>query len=140
MSFGETVREILAASCGSDLRDASATAPLPELRSEAVQRTLAANLELAFGIQIAEGDVAHFRTVRDVMQCVRLRSWERRATATNGATNGAHNGATNGVPSPTPRATRPVFVLTSRDPRERFMRYTQPIPAFAFAGARAGAK
>lgn len=131
MSFGEAVREILAASCGSDLREAKATAPLPELRSETVQRTLKANLELAFGIQIDEGDVAHFRTVRDVMQCVRLRAWERRATATNGA---------RAVPTPSPRATRPVFVFTSRDPRERFMRYTKPIPALAFAAARPGFK
>ena len=129
MSFGDTVREILAASCGTDVRDASATSPLPELRSEAVQRTLAANLEIAFGIQIAEGDLAHLRTVRDVMQCVRLRAWERRATAP-------------GEPRPRdPRPVRPVFVASSRDPRERILRYTpQTRPRIAFRAAPAGAK
>jgi len=132
MSFGETVREILAASCGSDLREASVTSPLPELRSEAVLRTLAANLELAFGIQIAEGDVAHFRTVRDVMQCVRLRAWERRANPT---------AAVATAPITAQRMPRPVFVATSIDPCERFMRYTlQGGPALAFAAAPAGAK
>ncbi len=125
MSFGETVREILAASCGSDLRDASASAPLPELHSDAVLRTLAANLELAFGIHIANDDLRHFHTVRDVMQCVRLRAWERRTTA--------EAGAAVGTPA---RPARPVFVSTSRDPRERLLRYTpEVITALPFAVA-----
>jgi acyl carrier protein len=132
MSFGETVREILAASCGSDLREASATSPLPELSSETVQRTLAANLELAFGIQIVEGDIAHFRTVRDVMQCVRLRAWERRAT-----TEAAHSAPAQ--PRRDPRPVRPVFVASSRDPRERILRYT-PQARLAFAAVPARAK
>ena len=126
MSFGESVREIMTASCGSDVRATSATTEIPELRSETAQRTLAANLELAFGIQLQQSDLAHLHTVRDVMQCVRLRAWERRTIA---ASDG--NGA---VPAREARVPRPVFVATTRDPRERFIRYTlQAAPSLAFA-------
>ena len=129
MSFGETVREIVTASCGSDVRGASATADIPELRSETALRTLAANLELAFGIQVAPDDLAHLHTVRDVMQCIRLRTWERRAMA-------APQGADDATARPA-RPGRPVFVKATRDPRERFMRYTMHrTTALAFASGK----
>ena len=126
MSFGETVREIMTASCGSDVRSTGATTDIPELRSEAALRTLAANLELAFGIQLEQSDLAHMHTVRDVMQCVRLRAWERRTIS---GSEGA-----DAAPTAQPRVPRPVFVATTRDPRERFIRYTlQAASSLAFA-------
>jgi hypothetical protein len=128
MHFGDIVREILTASCGRDLRSASQGTPLPGLDSPATLRTLAANLELAFGIEVGEHDLVHFRTVRDVLQCVRLRRWERRAGSEDGAAGPAVAGA---------RVPRPVFRSPSSDPRERFIRYTPPPPASPPAAAPA---
>ncbi len=122
MSFGATVREILTASCGCDLRSASATTAVP-LDSATASRMLAANLELAFGIAIPEPDLRHLHTVRDVLQCVRLRLWEKQAWP-----------ASQSPAPPTASRVRPVFVRTSSDPYERFIRYT---PAAALPGAAA---
>ena len=123
MDFGATVREILSTSCGSDLRRARPGTPLPILESAGALRALAANLELAFGIEIAEPDLAHLHTVRDVLQCVRLRLWEKRVAAR--------------APGAAAPAARPVFVTSSRELRERFIRYTRPAPLSApvLAGA-----
>jgi hypothetical protein len=112
MHFGDTVREILTASCGRDMRDASPRTPLPALDSPATLRTLAANLEVAFGIELGGADLAQLHTVRDVLQCVRLRRWEQTVSSGDAARPAA------------PRATRPIFVAPTRDPRERFIRYT----------------
>ena len=120
MHFGATVREILTASCGRDLREAAPATRLPSLDAPVTLRTLAANLELTFGIELVEDDLARLHTVRDVLRCVRLRRWERRVTTGAGA--------------PDARSMRPVFVAPTRDPRERFVRYTprrQPAPALA---------
>ena len=114
MHFGVSVREILSASCGTDLRGAPATTTLPELQDDGARRTLTANLELAFDIDIPAHDPQHWETVRDVLQCIRLRLWEKRAS-----------GATDARPAP-PDEVRPVFVTPTRDPRERFRRYTPP--------------
>ena len=115
MHFGATVREILSASCGEDLRDASARTRLPALTSAATRKTLAANLELAFGIDLAPRDLAQLHTVRDVLQCVRLHRWEGRVTGTT---------------APRSEPARPVFVTPTRDPRERLFRLTRrPLPA-----------
>jgi hypothetical protein len=111
MHFGDTVREILTASCGRDMRDASPRTPLPALDTPATLRTLAANLEVAFGIELGETDLARLHTVRDVLQCVRLRRWEQTLSG-----DAARVSA--------PRATHPIFVAPTRDPRERFIRYT----------------
>ncbi len=81
MHFGERVRDVLSASCGVDLRAARATRLLPELDDPGAMRTIAADLESAFCIEIADEDLPHLRTIRDVLQCVRLRLWERRAAA-----------------------------------------------------------
>jgi len=114
MHFGATVREILTASYGEDLRASSAGTSLPVQDSPATLKTLAANLELAFGIDLPAQDLAQLHTVRDVLQCVRLHRWEDRVT---------------GPPAPQldpePRASRPVFVTPTRDPRERFVRFTR---------------
>lgn len=122
MHFGDTVREILTASCGQDLRAASAATAIP-LDVPGTTRALAANLELAFGIAIPEHDFRHLRTVRDVLQCVRLRLWERRVQLAPAAPPAARGG-------------RPVFVRATTDPYERFVRYTPPAPA---VGPSAGA-
>lgn len=114
MHFGATVREILTASCGQDLRDSSARTPLPSLRSPATLKTLAANLELAFGIDLPTRDLAELHTIRDVLQCVRLHRWEGRVSGTPPPR-----------PETAPHAARPVFVIPTRDPRERFIRFTR---------------
>jgi hypothetical protein len=114
MHFGATVREILTASCGHDLRQASPGTLLPGLDAPATLKTLAANLELAFGIEVREHDLARLRSVRDVLQCVRLRRWERRVT-----------GAAGAAPTDDARPARPIFVAPTRDPRERFLRFTR---------------
>lgn len=128
MHFGATVREILSASCGNDFRKARAGTPLPSVESGGTLRTLGANLGLAFGIAISEPDLAHLRTVRDVLQCVRLRLWEKRVAARVPAE------ATADAPAP---AERPLFVTAAREPNPRFIRHTRPaqFPTPALAGA-----
>ena len=79
MPFGDNVREILSLSCGRDLRSARSRTPLPGIESPEVQRRLAANLERSFDIALSAEDVSHLTTVRAVLQCVRLRRWEREA-------------------------------------------------------------
>ena len=116
--FGAAVREILSASCGSDLQQASATTALPALGSAAALRILATNLELAFGIEVPEEDLAHLRTVRDVLRCVRLRLWERRAAA----------GATSDGPDQVGPDRGAYAAFISGDARERFIRYTPSAP------------
>lgn len=80
MDFGATVRAILTTTCGSDLRKARPSMPLPDLEP-AERAALAADLERAFGIALAPDDVGHMETVRDVLQCVRLRRWTQRTDA-----------------------------------------------------------
>ena len=145
MNFGDSVRNILSASYGADLRRASPTTPLPEPAGDpACRRVLAANLELAFGITIPPPDLEHWETVRDVMQCVRLRLWEKRTAAhehtpETEAAAGAEvtTDATGNAATPVAAAAdaRPVFVTPARDPRERFRRYVPPGLPWA-AGSR----
>jgi len=78
MHFGAVVRDVLSASCGADLREASAGTEVPELRSRHTQRVLAANLAHAFGVTIPDHDLDRLVTVRDVLQCVRLHRWVAR--------------------------------------------------------------
>ena len=40
---------------------------------------MAANLERSFDIALSADDVTHLTTLRAVLQCVRLRRWEREA-------------------------------------------------------------
>jgi hypothetical protein len=82
MHFGVVVREVLSASCGADLRDASATTEVPELRSRDIQRVLADNLARFFGVTIPDDDLDRLVTVRDVLQCVRLHRWVARVEGT----------------------------------------------------------
>lgn len=77
MHFGENVRDIVSISCGRDLRAARSRTLLPGIESPEVQRRLAANLERSFDITLSPEDVSHLTTVRAVLQCVRLRRWER---------------------------------------------------------------
>ncbi len=79
MHFGDNVREIVSLSCGRDLRAARSRTPLPGIESPEVQQRLAANLERSFDIALTSEDVRHLTTVRAVLQCVRLRRWEREA-------------------------------------------------------------
>jgi hypothetical protein len=81
MHFGAAVRDVLTASCGSDLRHAKAHDVLPDLQSPQTLRLLAANLELAFGVTVPSEELAHLTTVRDVLQCVRLHRWVKRVEA-----------------------------------------------------------
>jgi acyl carrier protein len=116
MHFGENVREIVSASCGKDLRAARSRTVLPGIDSPEVQRRLAANLERAFGISLSPEDVTHLTTVRAVLQCVRLRRWEREM-----AKHDARRAAVPTLEIGAPTATQPG--------RERFLRYTPPTPA-----------
>lgn len=75
MHFGAAIRNVLSATCGSDLRDASARTVIPALRSPETQRVLAAEVEAAFGVALPAADLARLNTVRDVLQCVRVRRW-----------------------------------------------------------------
>lgn len=118
MHFGATVRDIISASCDTDLRAASARTPLPEPRSPETLRLLAVNLELAFGVAIPDSDLAHFETVSDVLQCVRVRRWAWRAARTEAALHDTATPAAAAVASP-------ADVVVARDPRERMIRYTR---------------
>ena len=109
MHFGESVREVVSKSCGRDLRAARSRTVLPGIDSPEVQRRLAANLEQSFDISLSPEDVSHLTTVRAVLQCVRLRRWEREM-----ATHPTEHAAPITVANP------PL--------RERFVRYTPPVP------------
>jgi hypothetical protein len=108
MHFGENVREIVSISCGKDLRAARSRTVLPGIDSPEVQRRLAANLERSFDITLSPEDVAHLTTVRAVLQCVRLRRWQR-DMETEDALHPAHARATSPAPL-----------------RDRFVRITPP--------------
>ena len=75
MHFGALVRDVLSRSCGSDLRAARARTVVPALRSPETQQVLAANIARVFGVAIPAADLDRMTTVRDVLQCVRLRRW-----------------------------------------------------------------
>jgi hypothetical protein len=113
MSFGENVREIVSISCGRDLRAARSRTVLPGIDSPEVQRRLAANLERSFNIRLSPEDVAHLTTVRTVLQCVRLRRWERAV-------------AGQAQPEAIAAATESETSVSSPSMRERFVRYTPP--------------
>jgi acyl carrier protein len=108
MHFGESVREVVSKSCGKDLRAARSRTELPGIDSPEVQRRLVANLERSFDIALSPEDVAHLTTLRAVLQCVRLRRWEREMAL--------HGTAT------------PVIAAAASTPtmRDRFVRYTPP--------------
>ena len=112
MYFGENVREIVSISCGKDLRAARSRTVLPDIDSPEVQRRLAANLERSFDISLSPEDVSHLTTVRAVLQCVRLRRWEREM-------------ATHEQPVAITAVVERA-VVSSPAMRERFVRYTPP--------------
>jgi hypothetical protein len=109
MYFGESVREIVSISCGKDMRSARSRASLPGIESPEVQRRLAANLERSFDIVLSPEDVSHLTTVRAVLQCVRLRRWERDTAA--------HER----------QEQPPQAAIAARSLRERLVRYTPPV-------------
>ncbi|MEB2284505.1 MAG: hypothetical protein B6D46_05210 [Polyangiaceae bacterium UTPRO1] len=112
MHFGDNVREIVSMSCRADLRAARSRTPLPGIDSPEVQRRLAADLERSFGITLSPEDVTHLTTVRAVLQCVRLRRWERDVA----------------LQAPT-AASAPANAAAVKPLRERLVRYTAPVPA-----------
>jgi hypothetical protein len=115
MHFGENVREIVSISCGRDLRAAKSRTALPGIDSPEVQKRLAANLERQFDITLTEEDVSHLTTVRAVLQCVRLRRWERDVEEQESVAAAlAAQAASEADHAPTPST------------RERFVRYTPP--------------
>lgn len=109
MHFGENIREIVSISCGRDLRAAKSRTLLPGIDSPEVQRRLAANLERQFDITLKPEDVSHLTTVRAVLQCVRLRRWERE------------------MEDQQPMAAS-ASAEASPSMRDRFVRYTPPTP------------
>ncbi len=112
MHFGENVREIVSISCGRDLRAARSRTVLPGIDSPEVQRRLAANLERSFDITLSPEDISHLTTVRAVLQCVRLRRWEREMAEEEQAK--------------IPREEIAAAALTASPLRDRFVRYTPP--------------
>lgn len=113
MHFGENVREIVSMSCGKDLRAARSRTLLPGIDSPEIQRRLAANLEQSFDITLSPEDVTHLTTVRAVLQCVRLRRWEREMKSQEQAL------------APMPEA----VTAHGLGMRDRFVRYTPPAVA-----------
>jgi acyl carrier protein len=113
MHFGENVREIVSISCGRDLRTARSRTVLPGIDSPAVQQRLAANLERSFDIRLSPEDVSHLTTLRAVLQCVRLRRWER---------DMEHQPHAEAVSA----AAAAVAALPA-SMRDRFVRYTPPV-------------
>ena len=113
MHFGENVREVVSKSCGKDLRAARSRTMVPGIDSPEIQRRLAANLEQSFGITLSPEDLSHMTTVRAVLQCVRLRRWEREM---------ASQPMASALPYVAPN------VVTAAPIRDRFVRYTPPPP------------
>lgn len=94
---------------------------VPGIDSPEIQRRLATNLEQSFGITLSPDDLSHMTTVRAVLQCVRLRRWEREVSS-----------------QPMANATPYVAanVVTAPPTRERFVRYTPPpLPPVAMPNA-----
>jgi hypothetical protein len=121
MHFGAAVRDVLSTTCGSDLRAASARTVVPALQSPATQRRLAANLRAAFGVAIPVVDLRHLSTVRDVLQCVRLRRWaigveEREQAARLAAMSSAPAVATSDAALAGDDARQAAFRMTRRAP------------------------
>lgn len=116
MHFGDSVREIVSISCGKDLRAARSRTLLPGIDSPEVQRRLAANLERSFDITLSPEDVAHLTTVRAVLQCVRLRRWEREVDE-------QERPAAPAMPAEIAAA------ALASPMRGRFVRYTAPVAA-----------
>lgn len=118
MHFGENVREIVSISCGRDLRAAKSRTVLPGIDSPEVQKRLAANLERQFDITLTDEDVSHLTTVRAVLQCVRLRRWEREMMEDQESLAGALAA----------QAAQEAAAVTQEAPstRDRFVRYTPP--------------
>lgn len=115
MHFGDSVREIVSISCGKDLRAARSRTLLPGIDSPEVQRRLAANLERSFDITLSPEDVSHLTTVRAVLQCVRLRRWEREVEEQE---------------SHAPAMPAEIAAAALASPmRSRFVRYTAPVGA-----------
>lgn len=115
MHFGDSVREIVSISCGEDLRAARSRTLLPGIDSPEIQRRLAANLERSFDIRLSPDDVSHLTTVRAVLQCVRLRRWEREVEE-------QEHELTPAVPASEIAAAALATPLSGR-----FVRYTPPI-------------
>jgi acyl carrier protein len=114
MHFGENVRDIVSISCGRDMRAARSRTVLPGIDSPEVQRRLAANLERSFDIRLSPEDVSHLTTVRAVLQCVRLRRWERDVALEQEETESA---------SPAPEVAAAAMAPFG----DRFTRYTPPV-------------
>lgn len=108
MYFGESVRDVVSMSCGKDMRAARSRSSLPGIESPEVQRRLAANLERSFDITLSPEDLSHLTTLRAVLQCVRLRRWEREHAPDEQAAE---------------VLTREIAMPAWRD---RFVRYTPP--------------
>lgn len=115
MHFGDSIREIVSISCGKDMRAARSRTVLPGIDSPEVQRRLATNLERSFDITLSPEDVSHLTTVRAVLQCVRLRRWEREVEE-----HEQHD--VPAIPAPEIAAAALASPL-----RGRFVRYTPPV-------------
>ena len=79
------------------------------------QRSLKCDCEAerSFNIALSPEDVSHLTTVRAVLQCVRLRRWERELVAQD---------------QPMTPAIEREAAAPSPSMRERFVRYTPPTP------------
>ncbi len=131
MHFGAAVRDVLSTTCGSDLRGARARTVVPALQSPATQRLLAVKLEAAFGVAIPPVDLRHLTTVRDVLQCVRLRRWAARVEERTHAA--ASRASVQTAPSDVARtggddACQGVFRLTRRESGADAARAVAPAP------------
>jgi hypothetical protein len=122
MHFGAAIRDVLTASCGSDFRHAKAHTVLPAPQSPRTLRLLAANLELAFGVTVPDDDLARLTTVRDVLQCVRLRRWAKRVEAVEHAPPAE---AAAEVTAAADASTPTMIAARATDPRQERFRFTR---------------
>jgi hypothetical protein len=122
MHFGAAVRDVLTASCGSDFRHAKAHTVVAALQSPRTLRLLAANLELAFGVAVPDDELARLTTVRDVLQCVRLRRWAKRVEAVEPAAPA--EAAAEAVAASDAR-TPAIVDAGATDPRQGRFRFTR---------------
>jgi len=107
MHFGAAIRDLLSTTCGSDLRTASARTVVAALEAPDARQRLAAGIEARFGVAIPAAELERLRTVRDVLQCVRLRRWAARVEARTAATTSAAQVDASG---------QRAFRFTRRDP------------------------
>ena len=124
MDLGTAVRQLLSEICGESLRHAKAHTAVEALETPGVRRSLGAHIEAAFGVRVPDEDLARLRTVRDVVQCVRLYRWAKRVEDERPQASAAED--VSATSETTPATDTPTTIAAQAlDPQQRRFRITR---------------